>query len=124
MCTYIYIYMYIYLYTKCVYIYIYMYTHTCALVMEKWGRHSWGRCKRNDDLSDWKKGMPWHFGENTHLMRVPTSISVKKAEIRGDPISADPVCPFPTRVFVSCRAQVVSDRTRLATAVAFLGPEP
>ena len=45
-----------------------------------------------------EKGTPWHFWEdNSRLTGVP-KMSVKKHETCSDPISADPVCPFPNSV--------------------------
>ena len=40
---------------------------------------------------------PWPFREDKNrLTGVPRSPWVKKHEIRSDPISADPICPFPS----------------------------
>ena len=43
-----------------------------------------------------EKGTPWHFWEDkSRLTGAPKKIPVKKHEIRSDPSSADPICPFP-----------------------------
>ena len=48
-------------------------------------------------LTDWGKGTPWHFWEDqSRLTGIPTqSPSVEKHRICSDPISADPIRPFP-----------------------------
>ena len=49
-------------------------------------------------LTDWgQKGTPWHFWEDlSRLTGVPQKDPIKKHEIRSNPISADPICPFPS----------------------------
>ena len=45
-----------------------------------------------------KKGTPWHFWEDTsRLTGVPKRYLCQKHGISSDPISADPMCPFPSR---------------------------
>ena len=47
------------------------------------------------NLPDWKKVPPGTLGK-TKLTGVPKSISVKKHKICSEPISVDPICPFPS----------------------------
>ena len=44
-----------------------------------------------------EKGAPWHFGEYTSRLTgvITQKVPVKMYKIRSDPISADPICPFP-----------------------------
>ena len=46
-----------------------------------------------------KKGSPWHFWEyKSRLTGVPKKSLCRKHGIRSDPISADPICPFPNQL--------------------------
>ena len=111
---YIYIYIYTHVYTCIyIYIYIYMYTYICSdaaslsissfrsLRCTQFGygqmcEHSSGRCKSNEF---WQIGgieSPGTFWEyRSRLTGVPKSPSVKKHETCSDPVSADPIRPFP-----------------------------
>ena len=41
-------------------------------VADKWGRHSWGRCRSDEFWQIWEKGTPWHFwGDKSRLTGVP-----------------------------------------------------
>ena len=45
--------------------------------------------------------MPWHFWEDkSRSTGVPKKSLGQKTAIRGDPISADPICPFPIQIIV------------------------
>ena len=100
---YIYIYIYIYI---CIHTYVAMQpvcqsaaSGACdapSLATDKWGEHSSGRCKSNEF---WQIGgieSPGTFWEyRSRLTGVPKSPSVKKHETCSDPVSADPIRPFP-----------------------------
>ena len=73
--------------------------HVCgqSLVADKWGQHEWGRCKSSEFRQIVKKGTPWHFWEDkSRLTEVPQKVPLStKTKICSDPISADPIRPFP-----------------------------
>ena len=65
---------------------------------DEMGQHSWGRCKSNDCYFDilGAKVHPGTFGNiKVGQREYPKSPSVKQTKICTDPISADPICPFP-----------------------------
>ena len=68
-----------------------------TLVVDKWGQHKWGRCKSNELCQTREKVRPGTFGKRqVGFHEYPKSPSVKTHEICSDPISADPICPFPS----------------------------
>ena len=67
-----------------------------SLVADRWGQHSWGRCKSKYFWQIGEKDTPWHFGQDkSRLTRIPKRSLCQKHEICSDPISAHPNCPFP-----------------------------
>ena len=56
-----------------------------------------GEGDRNEFRQIGEKGTPWHFWEyKSRFKGVPNkSLSKRNIKSRSDPISADPICPFP-----------------------------
>ena len=62
-----------------------------------------GAAARVMNLTDWEKGTPWHYWEDKNrLTGVPKRSLCQKHEICSDPVSADPICPFPNARRARC----------------------